>query len=508
MTSARRVYRPAVSRLTALVISAPGRLGNGAAFGSFIGFALAGSTVAGAWFALPVPLLLAVVAVGAAALAGRRLLLIVSLGVLTSALSASAWAGLERPWPPRVEGTATLLRDPERTAFGGSRADMRLHGRHVQVWASNGAGNRLANRSAGQRVAISGATRRVSGKAAPSIRRRHISAAVDATHVDLIDDGSALARTTNATRALLQNGASHLPDDQRTLLLGFVLGDDRDQSEELTTAFRQAGLSHLLAVSGQNVAFVLLLCRPLLTRLDLAKRLVVGVVVVLLFGTLTRWEPSVLRAVIMASAVMAAAFAGRPVTRWQVLGLTIAVSLLVDPFLVGSVGFLLSVGACVGMAAFGEWTSDRLIGPASVRRALGYSLAAQAGVAPVHLAVFGAMPLAAVGANLLAEPVAAFVMTYGMTAGLLAGFVGGTAAELLHIPTGLATAWVATVARTASDARLGVWGLPALATTVGVLLIAPRRVGATVAGDEHSPRLPGERRRPGAPVSSGAHASR
>ena len=59
----------------------------------------------------------------------------------------------------------------------------------------------------------------------------------------------------------------------RSLYTGLVIGDDREQPADLADAFRGAGLTHLLAVSGQNVAFALALAGPLLRRLRLWPRL-------------------------------------------------------------------------------------------------------------------------------------------------------------------------------------------------------------------------------------------
>ena len=77
---------------------------------------------------------------------------------------------------------------------------------------------------------------------------------------------------------------------------GVVLGDGREQRPELADEFRASGLSHLLVVSGENVAFVLALAAPGLRRLGLRSRWLATLGLLGFFGLLTRWEPSVLRA--------------------------------------------------------------------------------------------------------------------------------------------------------------------------------------------------------------------
>ena len=71
---------------------------------------------------------------------------------------------------------------------------------------------------------------------------------------------------SNRVRELVERGASALPSDHAALARGLVIGDDRDQPPEMVERFRASGLSHLMAVSGQNVAFVIAAAGPVLRR--------------------------------------------------------------------------------------------------------------------------------------------------------------------------------------------------------------------------------------------------
>jgi competence protein ComEC len=226
------------------------------------------------------------------------------------------------------------------------------------------------------------------------------------------------------------------------------------------------------------VAFVLALVAPVLGRLGLRSRLAVGLGVLVLFGSLTRWEPSVLRAEAMAALTLLAATLGRPASSLRVLALAVTGLLLVDPLLVRSVGFLLSVGACTGIALLAPPLTAALPGPRPLASALAVTLAAQAGVIPVLVPVFGPVPVAAVPANILAAPAAGPLVAWAMAVGLPAGVVGGTCAALLHVPTDLLLAWVGAVARTAASAplgRLGALHLAALGAGLAVAGLLPRR---------------------------------
>ena len=91
------------------------------------------------------------------------------------------------------------------------------------------------------------------------------------------------------------------------------------------------------------------------------------------------------------------------------------------------------------------------------------TLAAQVGVAPVLVPVFGGLPVAAVPANLLAVPAAGPVMMWGLAAGLPAGLVGGAVAHVVHVPTGWLVAWVAGVARVSARLPFGELRMPHVA---------------------------------------------
>jgi competence protein ComEC len=262
-------------------------------------------------------------------------------------------------------------------------------------------------------------------------------------------------RAANVLRDLLARGADGLPTRQRPLFLGFVLGDTRGQPADIADDFRGAGLTHLLAVSGQNVAFVLALAGPMLRRVGLRSRLPATLAVIAFFALLTRFEPSVLRASAMSALAVTAATLGREASSVRLLALAVTALVLVDPFLVDLVGFQLSVGACVGIVVLSPVIARSLPGPRPVAEALAVTIGAQLGVAPLLIAVFGGIPVAGVPANLLAAPAAGPVMVWGMAAGIAAGLIGGGAATLLHWPTHLLITWLAWVAHEAASVPLG-----------------------------------------------------
>jgi len=419
-----------------------------------VGLALA--VVAGARFGRPLPL---TVGVGAAilALSLRRPVILIGAGLLlASGLSARAQAGLGPIRAAPAHGIVSLVADPTPT-LGGERVLVRWHERRYELRSSGSADGAIAASLAGEQIRVEGRVRPVT----PDdtwLKVHHVVGLMEATSAERTGSGSAPWRAANRVRRLLERGAVSLPGGTRSLFTGFVIGDDRDEPATVMDDFRASGLTHLLAVSGENVAFVLALLAPVMRRLRLGSRWALTVGAIGFFALITRGEPSVLRAAVMAVLAVSATTFGRQVSTIRLLALAVACLVLVDPFLVDSIGFRLSVGASLGIVLLAPAVRRSLPGPSPLAEALAVTLAAQAGVAPVMLASFGGLPVVAVPANLLAVPVAGLVMVWGLGAGLVAGVTGGGLAAALHLPTRVMIAWVSGVAERAAGLPLGMIG--------------------------------------------------
>lgn len=375
---------------------------------------------------------------------------------------------------------AVLTTDPDATRFA-ARARARVQGRIVVVDASGAAATRLAVLRAGDRVRLRGYFRPLDRFEARA-RWEHAVGAFAAD--DLLGFGPArspLMRCANWLRDRVLAGTSRVPEPQRALLAGFLLGDTTDLPDGVVADFRASGLSHLVAVSGSNVAFVLALVGPLRRRGHRGIRLVIGVTVVVVFAAMTRFEPSVLRASAMAACSMVALAVGRPTAGLRSLTLAVTALLVVDPFLLHSVGFVLSCAASAGIALWSRAIAARVPGPRPVAEAMGVTVGAQLAVAPVLVGVFGGVPLVAVPANLVVAPLAGPLTVLGLLGGVLGGLVGGPVAAVAGFPAHLCASVVLLVAGLAAVVPLTVGprellaGLPVVAAAGGVFAAASVR---------------------------------
>ncbi|WP_420443866.1 ComEC/Rec2 family competence protein [Candidatus Poriferisodalis sp.] len=442
-----------------------------------------------------------------------RVLVPAGLLVLGAAAMGQQVAQLSAAVGGDFEGEAVLVGDPRwrsgalvvpfSAVVDGKEFRWEGRARGPAAWA-------LEDAALGERWLLSATVAPAEPADRPFLWPRHLAGSAQIHTAWRRDGGSAPFRLANSMRSLVEASSDSLSQRDAALLAGFVYGDDRGQLPEVVHDFRATSLTHLLAVSGSNVAFVLLLFAPLLVRLRPVARL--GAVGVLLaqFAVLTRGEPSVLRACVLATLAVGAHAIGRRVSAPRLLALAVIVLVLVDPLLVRSVGFQLSVAATAAIVVGARPISRLLWGPSWLRLALAATLSAQVGVLPVQLAVFGSLPLVSIPANVLAGPIAGPAMVWGLVGGLAGGVAGDAVASVLHVPTKLMMGWVAGVARwgaalgwphiEASEvaAAVTVIGLCAAVayllrpwgTVLRGLAVAVAGVGVWVAAGAHRPALP------------------
>ncbi len=432
-----------------------------------------GSTMTAAACALAVGGLLA-----ASARSPPIALLVVVLAVGGAMRSQHEWSGLAPDALGPYEGWVRLIDDPQPYASS-TRVIVEVDDERFELWSRGRAQQqRIRSWRAGEWVMVSGERHALDAERARRVAWQHVVGEFGLDWASDVDAGGPVARASNRVRATIERAADVLPEPDGALYRGLVIGDDRDQPRDMIERFRASGLSHLTAVSGQNVAFVLAAFGPLLVRMRPLPRWALTVAVIAWFAALTRFEPSILRAGVMA-ALSATAFAtGRERSPVRILALAVIALVLIDPLLAWSIGFWLSVGATGGVCTIGPWLAHRLVMFGPLALPLGITLGAQVGVVVPSLLVFGRLPLVSVIANLLAVPVAGFVMLYGLPAGLVAGSIP-MVAPVVMLPARIGTRWVDTVA--AVGARLEpdppwVWVGWGLIVVVACGLVCRRRV--------------------------------
>jgi competence protein ComEC len=218
--------------------------------------------------------------------------------------------------------------------------------------------------------------------------------------------------------------------------------------------FRAAGLAHLLAVSGANLAIVCGAVYLLAKRFRAGPRTAAAAAMAALVGfvVLAGPEPSVLRAAVMGAVTLLALVLGRRRSTLPSLATAVLVLVLIDPALGGDPGFALSVVATAALVLVApKWAralKTRGV-PNGLAEAIVVPTAASLATAPLVAGISGQVSLVAIVANLVAGPVVAPATVLGVAAAAVAP-VSRSAAELLVHVAGPAVTWLIQVGRQAA----------------------------------------------------------
>ncbi len=291
---------------------------------------------------------------------------------------------------------------------------------------------------------------------------------------DSIGTAPWVQRAAATVRAGLRRACSPLPPEPGGLLPGLVDGDTTRLDPAVADDFRATGMTHLLAVSGANVAIVLsaVLLLARWSRAGPGPAAVVCAVALVGFVILVRPSPSVLRAAAMGGLGLLALVLGRPRAAVPALAATVIVLITVDPALAADAGFALSVFATGGLLLLAPGWRDALRRrgvPAGLAEALAVPAAAQVACAPVIAAISATVSLVAVPANLLAEPVVAPATLLGVASAVLSPVWADGAAYLAWLGSWPAR-WLVAVAHAGARTPDGVLAWPG--GTGGAVLLA------------------------------------
>lgn len=229
------------------------------------------------------------------------------------------------------------------------------------------------------------------------------------------------------------------------LLRGLAVGDTGGIDPATSESLRRAGLSHIVAVSGSNLAIVAGAVALVTRKLWLWARIGTGALAICAFVLVAGPEPSVLRAAAMGAVGLAALAGGHRARPGNALPVALIAVVGLRPGFVGAVGLHLSAAATAGIVLWARPIADRLSGlPSPVAAVLAVALAAQAAVAPVLVLSFGEFSVIAPVANLAAAPAVPAATVLGTAAGA-AGALFAPAGSALAAAAAPLCAWIVAV---------------------------------------------------------------
>lgn len=234
-------------------------------------------------------------------------------------------------------------------------------------------------------------------------------------------------------KALMDSIDNILPKREGSLIKGILLGEDSGIPQEIRQDFRDAGISHLLAVSGTHTSIIMGFFLGLFAAFGMKKRLgsLLTAIFIFLFMALVGFSPSVVRAGIMSILYLLGIAMKKDADPVNSLGLAVLVLVIVNPFAATDIGLLLSFGASLGMILFSSRLGEVLSRPfaklrfgkkpvTAVCHIIAQNFAAVILMLPVLILIFGEISLVSPIANILCLYPSMLMMAFGGIAAVLA----------------------------------------------------------------------------------------
>lgn len=166
------------------------------------------------------------------------------------------------------------------------------------------------------------------------------------------DNSNIILRKIYELRNLMKTKIEKLlPKETSGLCLGMLIGETSGIEENMQENFRDSNLSHILAVSGANVSYIIVSITYIFNKMCLRKRLskIISIILLILFMLLTGCTSSVNRACIMAILMLIAELLCRKSDIYNNLAISALILLIINPYSLLDIGFQLSYMGTIGI---------------------------------------------------------------------------------------------------------------------------------------------------------------
>lgn len=218
---------------------------------------------------------------------------------------------------------------------------------------------------------------------------------------------------------LMHNNFSKLfSENQAGIISGMLIGETSSISEETKLDFKNAGITHLLAVSGSNVMFIIIFANFIFSKLfgkKLSDYFTIGFIIIFVF--IAGASPSVMRAGIMAIFTIVASLILRVNDAISNVFSSAFIILIFNPLAILNVGFILSFTGTIGIITLSKVSNNLLskfIKNEFLCENFSINIAAQFLLIPVMLYFFNSLSLVSIISNIFIIPITGLITIVGI----------------------------------------------------------------------------------------------
>ena len=236
---------------------------------------------------------------------------------------------------------------------------------------------------------------------------------------------SIFALRKNIDRSLRKLNVS----ESYALLRGLLLADRSELDNKTKENFINAGVVHVLAVSGLHVGYIVLIFVLLFSRFNIILRYSLTILGILLFLLITGGHAPVLRASVMAVIIIVTFLSNRSTNSFNSLAIAAFIVLLINPYEIFNAGFQLSFSAVLSILIFYPYFRKLIYSLVPENNLIqklllffAVSFAAQIGTLPFTLLYFNKLSIIALFANLIVIPLIGVIIALGIVSLVLSIF--------------------------------------------------------------------------------------
>lgn len=225
--------------------------------------------------------------------------------------------------------------------------------------------------------------------------------------------------------------------EEASILTAILLGNKDNMEEETKEAFKRSGLSHMLAISGLHVSYVIMIVSFIIGKSKISKKVgkIITILFLLFFILLTGGTLSVARACLMSIYMIITSLLNKRVSVFSSINISLILLLIINPYCIFDIGLQLSYGGTIGIVLIYNIIKDLISNKkeqenvtdikknkilkffqnlkSKIKEIAIVSISANAVILPIMLYHYNTLSLTFIISNLLASPIIGILIILG-----------------------------------------------------------------------------------------------
>ena len=213
-------------------------------------------------------------------------------------------------------------------------------------------------------------------------------------------------KSIELSKKIKENANKILPKDMSSVFIGLVLGDTSEISEETIEDFRNSNMSHILAVSGMHMSYLILLSIQLFGKiLGKKQAYIVSIILIIFYMFLTGFSASIIRSGVMGIILIISKIIYKNNDIFTNIAISSLIILIKNPYSILDLSFQFSFGGTIGIILFQKFISkkflEKILRSKKIIEILSVTISAQIVILPISIFQFNTLNIYFVLSNLI-----------------------------------------------------------------------------------------------------------